>query len=574
MNVLSVYPLPGIYYAHDPNASVVTRDGVCFAVEEERFLRSQYAIGHVSERAALYALRAVGIGPRDVDLLVTTSLERCRRRSDYRYRLAYLRELMQIAEETPSLCVPHHLAHAALAVFTSGWDSCAFLTADGGGDGAMLSWGVFSSGRFRMLGTAPLSPAPFFTYVASLCGFSAFEEGKVMGLAAYGRPHAELRRYFERHFRVPADRVALESDLAMEWSGRLRPDVVDPDTFRRSKYLEWRLAMAGEPAPWIADVPPQDIARTGQEVFTDLMMRLVANIVALSGQRSVACAGGAFHNVVANATLARADRWRIHIPVAPHDAGLSIGAGLWARHINGHLAQQPALTPYLGPAFEQSSVQKVLDELLLEYRRPQDFAGEVAAAIAAGRVVGWFVGRSELGARALGARSVLADPRDPQIRARVNQLLKKRDWFMPYAPSILEEHGHDYFEDFKPGQYMHLAFRARPGVRERVPGAIHVDDTCRAHAVDATSHPAFRAVIEAFYSRTGVPMVLNTSFNRHGVPMVATPRQAAYLLIEGCVDVLAIEGFIVESPRKRTPGPVLDDAELLASMRAAPHRGH
>ena len=143
MNILSVYPLPGISYAHDPNASIVADDGVRFAVEEERLLRSQYAIGHVAERAAVCALREERLTPNDVDLLVTTSIEHCRRRPDYRFRLGYLRDLLQLPAHTPSLCVPHHLAHAALAVLTSGSTECAFLTADGGGDGAMLSWGVF-----------------------------------------------------------------------------------------------------------------------------------------------------------------------------------------------------------------------------------------------------------------------------------------------------------------------------------------------------------------------------------------------------------------------------------------------
>ena len=224
-----------------------------------------------------------------------------------------------------------------------------------------------------------------------------------MGLAAYGQSNTDLRSYFERHFWVPPSRVALESDLSMEWNGRIRPERVDLDTFRRSKYLEWRLVVAGDPAPWISRLPPEDIARTGQDVFNDLMTQLVANVVALSGQREVACAGGAFHNVVANGHLARAtDRWAIHIPVAPHDAGLSAGAGLWAQHIHGRTIRQPELTPYLGPAFDRESVRAVLDELALEYRSPADFESQVAADIAAGRVVGWFAGRS--GVRRQGSR--------------------------------------------------------------------------------------------------------------------------------------------------------------------------
>jgi carbamoyltransferase len=164
---------------------------------------------------------------------------------------------------------------------------------------------------------------------------------------------------------------------------------------------------------------------------------------------------------------------------------------------------------------------------------------------------------------------VLADPRDPVTRLRLNQRLKKRDWFMPYAPSVLADHGADYFADFRPSPYMHLAFRVRPEMHSRIPAAVHVDGTCRAHVLESGVHDRFHAVVSAFHRQTGIAMVLNTSFNRHGMPMVTTPRQAIHLLLQGCIDVLAIEGHIVTAPRPRVTGSLTDDATALREMEAA-----
>ena len=189
---------------------------------------------------------------------------------------------------------------------------------DGGGDGAMLSWGVFAGERFRILGTSRLSPAAFFTYVASLCGFSAFEEGKVMGLAAYGQSNTDLRLYFERHFGY--DRRVWRWSQTFRRNGTADP-VQNGLTLIRFAARRDGVAIGRRRrsrCSAISRLPPEDIARTGQDVFNDLMTQLVANVVALSGQREVACACGPLHNVVANGHLARAtDPWAIHIPVAP-----------------------------------------------------------------------------------------------------------------------------------------------------------------------------------------------------------------------------------------------------------------
>jgi carbamoyltransferase len=231
--------------------------------------------------------------------------------------------------------------------------------------------------------------------------------------------------------------------------------------------------------------------------------------------------------------------------MAPHDAGLSLGGALWADYLlNGTRPEYP-VSPYLGPSFSEKSVNGSLGPHKARSSRPKNLENTVAEALASGQVVGWFHGRAEYGARALGARSVLADPRNPNAKARLNQLMKRRDWFMPFAPSILEEFGEDYFEDFRPSPYMNIAFKVRSDKRSEICGAIHADGTCRAHTVSRQLNPKFHSLITEFHRIAGVPLVLNTSFNRHGVPMVCTPKDALDHLNQGCVDILAIEGFLV-----------------------------
>lgn len=195
----------------------------------------------------------------------------------------------------------------------------------------------------------------------------------------------------------------------------------------------------------------------------------------------------------------------------------------------------------------------------MQHESPVEFAASVARALADAKVVGWFHGNAEFGARALGARSVLADPRQASSRIRVNQALKKRDWFMPYAPTILEEYGNEFFEGFVPAPYMNTAFRMRPEKAGLVPAAIHLDGTCRAQSVNEKQNPLLYRLILEFAKLTGVPMILNTSFNRHGVPIVATPRQAIQHLLEGNVDLLAIEGYLVSPSVSQREAAILAD---------------
>jgi carbamoyltransferase len=432
----------------------------------------------------------------------------------------------------------------------------------------MGHWGAWRRNRVRIIERIGLSPAAFFSYLTCLCGFPLFDEGKVMGLAAYGQIDVPLLAWFRDHFRIDASTASLRTALQMRWTPALDLTRVDLDAFARHKYARWRLDFVGhDDSRWIDEIPPVDIASTGQHFFQQLLTEVVDIVVARTGLKSIACSGGAFSNVamIGDLIRQRADV-AVHVPLAPHDAGLALGAALWVRHTLGQARLTAPVSPYTGPSFSSEEVRRAIGDYGLSYAEPLDLCRTVASAIAAGKVVGWFNGRAEYGARALGARSVLADPRDRTARARLNQLLKRRDWFMPFAPSILEEYGEEYFEDFRPSPYMNVAFRVRKDKIADIPSAVHADGTCRAHSVSRAMHPEYHALITAFHGMTGIPMVLNSSFNRHGLPMVSTPRQALEHVLQGCVDVLAIGGFVVEPRRSLDVTRLSDDNGCLALM--------
>jgi carbamoyltransferase len=548
MAILSLYPLPTIAYTHDGSATLISEGEVLYSYEEEKLSRFQHAVSEFPEKAAVVGFQQTGIHPNQVESLVVTSIENCSARPDFASRVQFAKDLLHLRDDIDVTCVPHHMAHSALAVLTSPFDECVFLTMDGGGDYLMGHWGIFRDGAFDVVEEFRLSPALIFAYLTTLAGFSIFEEGKLMGLSAFGKVDPSLLRWLREHVWIRDGGAAVEvsPELRLGWHSSFRLDAIDAGCLRRPKYSRGGVDFTGPPVvDWASRVSPADIAATGEHFFELLVLRAVKNIRDRTGMEQFALCGGAFLNVVVNGKLRREAEISPYVPVAPHDAGLSLGAALLKSHKSAGQRPHCETSAYLGPKFDIENVASLLTAHCLKYEEPEDVATSVAHAVADGKVVGWFQGNAEFGARALGARSVLADPREESSKFRVNQALKKRDWFMPYAPAILEEYGNEFFEGFVPAPYMNMVFRARPEKAHLIPAAIHVDGTCRAQSVNKTQNPLFYRLISQFAKITGVPMVLNTSFNRHGVPIVATPRQAIEHLLDGSVDLLAIEGYLV-----------------------------
>jgi carbamoyltransferase len=358
-------------------------------------------------------------------------------------------------------------------------------------------------------------------------GFTSYDAAKVMGLAAYGDPGV-LRREFAAIIRVDEDGYAVNSD-ALGF-----PSV-------NAKGLVALLGPVREPD---AEILPRhmDIAAALQAATDASVAALLRRLERTVGHNRLCLAGGVALNCVTNALISQVSGYSdIFIPSAPHDAGTAIGAAL-AVHCAERNKSPPSggATPYLGPQFGTREVLAAVKAAGLTPRKCKDAARDAADMIADGNIVGWFQGRMEFGPRALGNRSLLADPRRPDTRAILNRRIKHREDFRPFAPSVLAERAEEWFEIGPPSashEYMLFACPTKPGYAERIPAVIHHDGTARVQLVRREANRRFHDLISRFFARTGVPLVLNTSFN-DSEPIVCTPAHAIATFRSTGIDAL------------------------------------
>ena len=438
----------------------------------------------------------------------------------------------------------HHLAHAASSYRTSGFPDALSINLDCFGpddQGRLWSGAIYEcrNNTIKLLEHVPpfASLGLFYSAISVCLGFKFGDgEGKTMGLAAYGDPsqvHARLR------ILSPVFREGRWHGHA-SWSDfRLidRPELLFATKW--GKYVR----------QLIAESSRENVAAAAQRILEEELMACSNYLLARTKLTRVVLAGGTFLNVTFNRKLAAHPQVEeVFVHPFPSDGGTAVGAAL---ELCAQMMPEPVnyLMPSaaLGPEFTGEEIRAALDlagpRILFE--KPSDAPATVARLISEGNIVGWFQGRAEWGPRALGRRSVLGDPRVAGTKERLNRLLKSRDWFMPFAPSILEEFSGDYFEDAFYTPFMTFSFRVRPEKAAMVPGIVHQDGTARPNMVRKTENPLYHRMIDCFREITGVPIVLNTSFNRHGLPLVHTPKEAVEHLLWGCFDLLAIGDYIV-----------------------------
>jgi carbamoyltransferase len=426
----------------------------------------------------------------------------------------------------------HHRTHAAAACFTSPFADAICVVVDGIGEGGTVSCYDYRDGALSPLpALAPGAADPlaglglFYTDLCTLCGFEHWsgDEWKVMGLAGYGVPDARVRKN-------------LEGCLQLRGLGFERPPS-EPAAIARL---------------WQADgsTVRATIAHEGQRLFETLLIALCQHAFEVGRSTNLVLTGGCALNSSANGKLLEATRFeRLSVPCAPADDGNAVGAALLA-YYEDHPAERPRpgfQTPYLGSAIARSTLERAASSRALPHVRRSNSAElcrEVALRLSVGEIVGWVQGRAEFGPRALGHRSILADPRDPAMKDRINAVVKLREGFRPFAPAVLAEHAATYFENYQPSPYMERALRFRPEVRARVPAVVHVDGTGRLQTVTRRDNPLFHALLTAFDDVTGVPMLLNTSFNVMGKPIVHSVEDALAVFTTSALDALVIDDYL------------------------------
>jgi len=568
-------------YHANASAAVLVDGKLVAAVEEERLNRVKYAAG-LPAHAIQFCLDRAGAKLEEVDHIAVPRDPRARLATKLRFamrmpkfalerirvmrRFAGIREdlaqAFHIAPETIRAefhRVEHHKAHLASTYCVSPFDAAAVLSADGLGDFASSMWALGEGPRMRILGEIafPHSLGIYYTALTQYIGFWKFgDEYKVMGLAAYGQPEFldEFRRIVHADkplsFQLGLEYFTHQSQGAeMSW----RDSGTTPVLGRLfSPYLEKRLGPARR-ADEPLDQRHYNLAASMQAALEEVMMAHADALAHKTKQKNLCLAGGVAFNCVANGKLLDQTPFEhIYVQPAAGDAGLALGAACAVNHeVLGNPREFVMDHAYWGPEFSPAEIRKAVegsvsssDEVDVQEVPEQTLLETTARHIADGKIVGWYQGATEWGPRALGNRSILTDPRRPEMKDILNKRIKHREIFRPFAPSIVEEATGEFFEKTHPSPFMTFAYPVRPEKRDVIPAPTHVDGTARLQTVSRTANPLYWKLLRAVGDLTGVPVVLNTSFNDNE-PIVCRPEEALDCFSRTQMDVLAIGNFVL-----------------------------
>jgi carbamoyltransferase len=563
----------GLSNMRDASAALLDHGRLVAAAEEERFVRIKHVTA-LPVHAIRSCLHQAGVRPDEVDAIavpwkywrvgrrvalalraMARSIDLCRvkaRRSAERVtqewaELAFLHRRLRHAVgpfNAKPVYLDHHVCHAASTYLLSPYERAAILVVDGASEAhtAMLALG--EGGAIHVLQRTPLphSLGQFYAAMTAFLGFRPdWDEYIVMGLAAYGEPaYADVLR---RHV------LSLHPDGEV----RLNTALLDFHLARVGIFLPEFAELFGPPRRREEDLVQRhrDVAASVQRVLEDAVLHMARHLKAITGADDLCLAGGVAYNCVANTRIRDEAGFRsVYVQPAAGDAGGALGAALWLSQRRGVLPKREVLThAYLGPEYGADECLSAVKEAGLEAESLPEAAlcDRLAAELALGRLVFWFQGRMEWGPRALGNRSLLADPRREDIREIINAKVKLREPFRPFAPSVLQEYADQYFDCPAPSPFMLFTVPVLDSAKGMLPAVTHVDGTARVHTVDRESNPRFRALLEAFHRRTGVPILLNTSFNVNE-PIVCTPRDAVRCFVRTQVDWLVMGNLLARNP--------------------------
>ncbi|MEX1026209.1 MAG: carbamoyltransferase C-terminal domain-containing protein [Planctomycetota bacterium] len=606
----------GINANHPDAAAAILVDGeLVAAVEEERFRRIKHVGGFPTE-AVRACVQEAGIEPAEIGWIAQNRDARAhlwekaayvlQRRPSFgflRDRLANARrnqnlpDLVAAALDVPRSAigarfvpVEHHRAHLASAFFASPFDSAVVVSVDGFGDFSSTSWASGAGSKLELRGRVsfPHSLGLFYLALTQYLGFHAYgDEYKVMGLAAHGRPR--YANQLAKVVKIGADR-RFTLDLSFfrhhRTGGSL--DWADSDQAPRTG-LVYTSALEQLLGPARRQDEPleerhRDIAASVQAVYEDTLMRLLIECHRSDPNPNLCLAGGAAMNSLANGRITTRTKFeQLYVPSAPGDAGGALGAALWVHHgVRAQPRNGPILRADWGPSPVQKAVHAALDarseDLAVEdarvrtFQEEKDLLSTVVDVLVRGGVVGWFQGRAEFGPRALGNRSILADPRRRDMRDRLNSRIKLRESFRPFAPSVLAEHAAEWFDLGRRRSehdvpFMERVVRVQPNRRDEIPAVTHADGTSRIQTVPAGRRDLFRRLLEVFAARTGVPMLLNTSFNENE-PIVLEPSEALDCFLRTRMDALVLGDKLILRPTALQADP--DRAEGATAAQPRP----
>ena len=567
----------GLNMFHADASAAIVQDGeVLFAIAEERLNRVKHYAGF-PVLAIQACLDVAGAKISDVDHLAIGQDSDANLSEKVRYAIANPAKLLNFIRlrrrkqemrdlrcliaksldcDPQGLCfqehhLEHHIAHIASAYYCSPWEKAAGFSYDGSGDFVSTMMARCEGGEIQVFDRVflPHSLGSFYTMICEFIGYNKYgDEGKVMGLAPYGRDTyceqiRDLLMTSDSGFELDLDFFKpLGSNEGMQ---------INPDgTVALARHFSSRMIkLFGPPREPHAEITQRDmdLAYAMQHCFEEVFFHLLNKLHKRVPVENLVMAGGCALNSVANGKLfARTPFRHTWIQPAAGDEGLAIGAALHTYH---SVLKKPRdyvmKNSYLGPEFADSCIESSLKSAGLKYNKLErgPLLDTVATRIAEGDVLGWFQGRMEWGPRALGNRSIVAHPGRPDMKDVLNARIKRREWFRPFAPSILEERQAEYFEHDHPSPFMLHVYKIRPEKREQLCAVNHVDDTGRLQSVNRDENPLYYDLISAFERRTGIPVVLNTSFNENE-PIVCNPEEAIDCFQRTRMDAIAIGPFL------------------------------
>jgi carbamoyltransferase len=566
MNILGIN-----YFFHDTSACLLSDGRLVAAMEEERLSRNK----HTTEfpwRSIDRCLELGGIDLRDVDHVAFSVKPSLGWRKKVCYAIGHPRRALEFARyelsrmgkrqrgllqwlagwpkgKRPRLhFVEHHLSHAAGSFYVSPYDDAALLCIDGSGEWATSLLGHGQGNRVETFHQShfPMSLGSFYEGVTEHCGFRPnYDEGKTMGLAPYGDP----RRY--RGTVSDIARVDVDGGIGIDLS------------YFAYQFHGWtRCApkfreVFGAPRDKVEDFADRhrDAAAAFQEVLEERALSLARLLRERTGARHLVLSGGVALNSVMNGRILRESGFEdVYVMPGAGDNGTSIGAAAYVqRAILGDERRPLHDDPYIGTAYNDRAIRAALDAHGVKAERRDDIEALTARLLDAGKIVGWFQGRMEFGPRSLGNRSILANPTLPHMKATLNDRVKHREAFRPFAPSALAERAHELFDIAVSAPFMLKVCDVRPSQRVRLPAITHVDGTARLQTVHRETNPRYHAMIQEFDKLAGVPVVLNTSFNVMGQPIVETPADAIACYLGTGIDALVIGDYVASKEDPHAP---------------------
>jgi carbamoyltransferase len=567
-----VYTIGINAYHADSSAALLKNGSVLYATEEERFERIKHWAG-LPLKSIEFCLKAEGITIQDVSAICIGRDPKAKIKNKIGYMLKRPKSAFGMLNQRfknrgdlgnieleiqkhfgycpPIVNVEHHRAHLASAFFSSPFDEAAVISIDGSGDFSTVMIGRGNGNKIDILASQdfPVSVGLVYSAFTQFLGFPYYgDEYKVMGLSPYGEPKylEEMRNILwmgkknilewnESYFDLEGGVISYQNSV---------PVVSQLFNEKKFEKVFGKKRAKNESI----DKRHKDIASSLQKLTEEIIFGIVEKAYELTGCSKIAIAGGVAQNSVANGKILQHTSFtELYIPSAGHDAGIAMGAAqYYFFHELKNERIEPLYNANLGISFTNEQIKDILDQMLLEYEFIEDdeLFPCIAQMIADSKVLGFFDGAAEFGPRALGSRSIIADPRNPEAQALLNEKIKKRESFRPFAPSIMEEHGEEYFEHYQFTPFMERVLPIKPEKRDSIPAVTHVDGSGRLQSVSKDLRPRYHQLINSFYAITGIPILINTSFNENE-PVVNLPQEAIDCYLRTNMDALVLGNYLL-----------------------------